>query len=198
MKVVDFVDVISSGEFPRSREWKRACRDVRAAIKETDWPHGAGRVFLRPGKNLNGVTAIKTPCLRALESRGWRLERLPPIEPSPLTTGDLDALLETRRGYIGFEWETGNISSSHRAVNKLVLTLFLAGIKGAFLVVPSRAFYFHLTDRVGNIAELEHYLPLWQAVDVPDGAMRFVVVEHDELDPQAPVIPKTTAGRALR
>jgi hypothetical protein len=196
MQIVEQIDVISRGRFPRSREWRKACDDVEAAVALTDWPHGSGKFKIYPGLHANGVTPIKVPCLAELIKRGWKAEQLPIIEPGPLTTGDLDALLSTPRGSIGFEWETGNISSSHRAVNKLVLTLYVGGIKGGFLVVPSRALYVFLTDRVGNIAELAHYVPLWQAVEVADGALRFVVVEHDATSKRVPPIPKTTAGRA--
>jgi hypothetical protein len=63
------------------------------------------------------------PCIRALRERGWLVERLPSVGSRVLRTGDLDALKETPEGHVAFEWETGNISSSHRALNKLFLTM---------------------------------------------------------------------------
>lgn len=35
--------------------------------------------------------------------------------------GKLDAVLYTDYGPVALEWETGNISSSHRALNKMAL-----------------------------------------------------------------------------
>lgn len=141
---------------------------------------------------------IKIPCIRKLKEFGWRTEELPKLPAGVLTTGDLDALQETAIGNIGFEWETGNISSSHRAINKLVLTLHRGGILGGFLVVPSAELYRHLTDRVGNIVELRPYFALWQAMPVKNGCLRIVVVEHDKTSKRVRRIPKSTDGRARR
>ena len=51
--------------------------------------------------------------------------------------GNLDAIRETPLGIIGFEWETGNISSSHRAIGKLIQCMQMRGLIGGFLVIPS-------------------------------------------------------------
>lgn len=169
-----------------------------AAVKCTDWPHGTGSFKIRPERHGNGVLPIKSPCIRKLRKFGWRTERLPKLPTGVLTTGDLDALLDTPIGQIGFEWETGNISSSHRAINKLVLTLHRGGILGGFLVVPSAELYRHLTDRVGNIVELRPYFPLWRAMPMKNGCLRIVVVEHDETSKRVRRIPKGTDGRARR
>ncbi|MBK7922241.1 MAG: hypothetical protein IPJ95_01200 [Gemmatimonadetes bacterium] len=137
------------------------------------------------------------PCLRSLEGAGWQTEDLPDVEKGVLTTGDLDALLRTKAGCIAFEWETGNISSSHRALNKLLLALVHGSIVGGILVVPSNALKTYLTDRIGNIGELLVYFPLWSCVPVKRGVLRIVVVEHDATSPKVPRIPKGTDGRAL-
>ncbi len=162
MKIVETHDLILRGKTPKSPEWNSACDQVRQAVVSTDWPHGTGKFTIYPesGKERgkgNGVDLIKKPCIRTLRELGWETERLPPIQAGTLTTGDLDALLRTKIGYIGFEWETGNISSSHRAINKLLLTLKLGGITGGFLVVPSNKPKVYLTDRIGNIGELRPY-----------------------------------------
>lgn len=116
-----------------------------------------------------------------------------------LRTGDLDALYKTGDGdFVGFEWETGNISSSHRAVNKLVMAMMHKTLKGGFLTIPSARLYPFLTDRIGNISELRPYLPLWANVRLQEGALRIVVVEQDGEDHQAPLMKKGTDGRALR
>src|SRR5579884_1383889 len=97
----------------------------------------------------------------------------------------------TRRNqYLAFEWETGNISSSHRAMNKLLLTLKLGGLIGGFLVVPSDRLKVYLTDRIGNIGELRPYFPLWRDTEIKEGALQIVVVELDAISFDVPRIPK--------
>ncbi len=95
------------------------------------------------------------------------------------------------------EWETGNISSSHRSMNKLALGLLRGVVSGGVLVVPSRALYPYLTDRIGNVGELEPYFGLWASVHVERGVLAVVVVEHDRLSTDVPQIPKGTSGLAL-
>src|SRR6516164_8890489 len=52
--------------------------------------------------------------------------------------GKFDAMLETKSGPIVLEWETGNISSSHRSLNKMALGITRGEILGGILVVRSR------------------------------------------------------------
>lgn len=202
MKITERIDLLAKGPFPSSAEWKRACADVEAAIKATDWPHGSGTFTIYPesGKRRgegNGVLPIKIPCVNKLAALGWQKECLPPRKKDcVLATGDLDALLNTPAGCIGFEWETGNISSSHRAINKLVGALTNGELMGGILVVPSDKLKVYLTDRIGNIGELRPYFRMWSTVQVQDGALRIVVVEHDATSTAVPKIPKMTAGRA--
>ena len=95
------------------------------------------------------------------------------------------------------EWETGNISSSHRALNKMALGLHKGKIAAGILVVPSRRLYVYLTDRIGNIDELVPYLGLWRSVPYPQGAVfEIVVIEHDGESFEVPRIPKGTDGRS--
>lgn len=201
MKIVEHCDVLSNGGFPNSRAWKKACADAEKAILATDWPHGSGRFTIYPesGKKTgqgNGVLPIKEPCIAKLKALGWETEELPKIKGGVLGTGDLDALFESKVGFVGFEWETGNISSSHRAINKLLLTLLKGGIKGGILVVPSDTLKPYLTDRIGNIGELRPYFPLWNAIQIKEGALRIFVVEHDGTSRSVPRIPKGTDGWA--
>ena len=65
------------------------------------------------------------------------------------------------------------------------------------LIVPSRALYSYLTDRVGNIQELEPYLKLWKSIPCKNGILEIVVIEHDATSQEVPRIPKGTDGRAL-
>lgn len=202
MKIVETHDLICKGSVAVSPEWRMACDHVRQAILATDWPHGSGEFTIRPesGKKRgegNGVKLIKLPCLQKLRVLGWEVERLPPIGKGVLTTGDLDALFKTDIGYFAFEWETGNISSSHRAINKLLLSLKVGGIAGGFLVVPGNRLKVYLTDRIGNIGELRPYFPLWSRTPIKNGALQIIVVEHDHTSMDVPRIPKGTDGRAL-
>ena len=203
MKIVETHDIFSAGSFSDSREWQVACQQVKDAICSTDWPHGSGKFTIYPqsGKKRgegNGVVPIKIPCIASLERSGWMTERLPPLDKGVIHPGDLDALYKGESGYIGFEWETGNISSSHRAINKLLLTMQLGGLIGGFLVVPSNNLKVYLTDRIGNIGELRPYISLWSSIPIKEGVLRIEVVEHDATSLDVPKIPKGTDGRALQ
>ncbi len=110
----------------------------------------------------------------------------------------LDATKALARGQIfGVEWETGNISSSHRAINRLFLGNMKHDLIGGALIVPSRRLYRFLTDRIGNISELEHYFDLWKARTWNNGVLAIIVIEHDREDASVPLIRKGTDGRAL-
>lgn len=203
MKLLEFHDILNPELFNTSKALKQAWTEVQQAISATDWPHGSGKFTIYPesGKKSgqgNGVKPIKIPCMLALEESGWQTEKLPDIGASVLGTGDLDALKQTEEGYIAFEWETGNISSSHRALNKLFLAMQETETLASFLVVPSNDLKPFLTDRIGNIGELKPYFPLWRNLVGISGALRIIVVEHDSTSFDVPKIPKGTDGRAKR
>ncbi len=199
MKIVEQVDVICRGRTDQLEIWKRACSNIEQAIALIDWPHGSGIFKLNPGttKNANGVMPIKTPGIIKLKELGWQTERLP-NELAGVKMGNLDAILESKEGVIGFEWETGNISSSHRAANKIIHAMLNGGLVGGILVVPAESMRRYLTDRIGNITELRPYFPVWSAIQLNAGVFRVIVVEHDELDSKVPLIPKGKDGMALR
>jgi hypothetical protein len=201
MRIVRTETLISAGDFPHSAQWKRISRDLRAGIAGVKWPPGSDRFTIYPesGKGRgqgNGVKPIKAEMMAILRRRGWRLEE--PLDiATARTPGKLDAVLNTRLGPFAVEWETGNISSSHRALNKMALGMLKAKLAGGALVVPSRKLYKYLTDRVGNFAELEPYLDFWKAIPCRDGLLQIVVVEHDGTSTDVPRILKGTNGRAL-
>ena len=202
MRIAENHDLLNPDLFTTSASLRAAWEDIEAAILGTDWPHGSGKFLIFPesGKKRgegNGVVPIKIPCIKELARRGWKVESLPNLGGSVLGTGDLDALKKTADGYVAFEWETGNISSSHRALNKSFLTMQELNILGSFLVVPSNSLAQFLTDRIGNIGELRPYFPLWRNLPGIRGALRIIVVEHDAEDRGVPKIPKGTDGRAL-
>lgn len=212
MRVAVDQDIIRAGSFPNTATWRRARDEVREAILAADWPFGSGKFSLNPEPGLNrkgqpdlhpnGVLPIKEPMIGYLTELGWETEALPQLPVGQggkdvLTTGDLDALLLDRGRYVGFEWETGNVSSTHRAVNKLLDGITRGSLQGGILVLPVRETQRYLTDRVGNFEEIAPYFELWSRYPVPDGALQIYGVAHDELDPTVPHIPKGRDGMAL-
>jgi hypothetical protein len=115
--------------------------------------------------------------------------------------GDFDFYSESMNGLrCVIEWETGNISSSHRSMNKLCLVMLAGLIDIGVVILPSQRLYRHLTDRIGNWEELSPYLPLWHHVgqSVKRGLLALTVVEHDELtdDSAVPFISQGSDGRS--
>ena len=116
----------------------------------------------------SGVTPIKHGLMTRLKASGWKLEERMAIA-ARRQPGKIDAVLFAHAGPVALEWETGNISSSHRALNKMALVLLHGTLAAAVLVVPSRALYRFLTDRIGNWDELRS-LP--RPVEVAAGSGR--------------------------
>lgn len=118
---------------------------------------------------------------------------------SRLVPGPIDAVKKLPDGrWFAVEWETGNISSSHRALNKMAVGLLDGKLAGGILVLPSRDMYQYLTDRIGNYAEIEPYFSVWRSLSILDGVLAVIEIEHDELSLDIPPITKGTDGRALR
>lgn len=99
---------------------------------------------------------------------------------------------------VGFEWETGNVSSSFRALMKLIKGLVEDQVDLAVHVLPSRALYNFLTDRIGNVTELKPYFSVFSRIAIPEKkALLILVIEYDSLDPHAPLIPKGDDGMSI-
>ncbi len=202
MKIVDTKYILKKGPLPRSLIMVQIEKEIKAAISKISWPPGSAGFYLNPnskGKGRgegNGVKPIKEACITYLKTKGWKDElRLRPRGVAG--TGPLDAVRETPFGLFAIEWETGNISSSHRALNKICLGVLNKELAGGVLVLPSTNLYPYLTDRVGNFREIAPYLPLWQSIPYKNGVIYIIVVEQDGLNKKAPRIPKGTDGRAL-
>lgn len=214
MKILRTDTLVSKGAFASSAEWKRIREGVHSAVRAVDWPPGTGKFLIYPerGKKRgegNGVKPIKLEAINRLVNLGWKPEFPWPVgargRPSSErkkkaakgdTPGKMDACYESSAGLIAFEWETGNISSSHRSLNKICLGLVLGEAAGGFLVVPSRKLYVWLTDRIGNVSELEPYYPFWSATNCKGGVLEIIVIEQDGESTSVPRIPKGTDGRA--
>ncbi|ALF53312.1 BamHI restriction endonuclease [Nostoc piscinale CENA21] len=196
MKIVQEVSLISIGSFEESSDWAIIRSEIRDAIALIVHPTGTSSFTINPKKHGNGVKPIKEACMIALRDRfGWRLEA--PINYATKSPGKVDATKVIDNYFFALEWETGNISSSHRAVNKMVLGLIRGVFLGAALVLPSRKLYPYLTDRIGNYEELEPYFDVWRSVQLQEGFLAIFVIEHDQLDSNVPTLTKGTDGRAL-
>jgi hypothetical protein len=200
MKIVQEVSLISRGNFATSDEWAKARKKLHAAIRKVEWPKGSGKFTIYPEKGKergkgNGVKPIKEGLMIDLKRQGYEIE-CPAVLSDNRRFGRFDALFMTSRGPAVVEWETGNISSSHRSLNKMALFLVEKKIIAGVLIVPSREMYQYLTDRVGNMKELQPYLALWHAVQA-EGILEIVVIEHDATSLNVPRITKGTDGRAL-
>jgi len=219
------------GNVAASADWQRVHESYVRAITRIDFPEGAGTLTLRRKMRIanssqwrrNGVGYLKKRFLQGIvQDEGWRPEaqfeiehlRLQPqlslypgleVCSEPVTSGfgGFDFMTETASGlHVAIEWETGNISSSHRSVNKLAIALAAGKIQAGVLILPSRGLYEHLTDRIGNIGELSPYLALWSglASTVDRGLLAISIVEQDLLtdDAMFPYLPSGNDGRAAQ
>jgi hypothetical protein len=175
---------------------------IRAAIEGVRNPPFGDEFVLYPERLANGVAPIKTAFQLILKDHGWTLEArlFEKIGPGKVDAARTDGELTSM-----VEWETGNISSSHRALEKMILAMLQSRAQQGVLVLPGRQMARYLTDRVGNWEELLPYRELHEMIgrdvlashDIPGRLLAFVV-EHDKLDTAAPRITKGTDGRALR
>jgi hypothetical protein len=195
MKMVAFVPLLDEERFFQTVEWKQLFNEIRAAVNAVVWPEGNDSFILHDCKGRgrgqgNGVKPIKEACMLLLQKNGWNIN-----ERTNLFRLDATKLLKSGK-YIGLEWETGNISSSHRAINRLLRGQLENKLDCGVLIVPTREMYKYLTDRIGNLGELEPYFPLWRSMRTK-GALAVITVEHDGVSSDVPRIKKGTDGRAL-
>jgi len=197
MKVLRTTYLIRAGSFASSAAWSARHSQICQAIKNVEWPTGSGFFTLHAVKESNGVVPIKKSCMADLKALGWSLETRfsQTTEKRP---GPIYATCREKGKLLCLEWETGNISSSHRAINKMALGLITGEFIGGVLVIPSRAMYVYLTDRIGNYAEIQPCFPVWQSLTVKEGVLAVIEIEHDALSLDVPHIEKGTDGRALR
>lgn len=162
----------------------------------------------QPIKNPNGVKPIKNNCIDYLTQNNWKAEVKLDLGNTIEKPGAVDAVSPKIKntnlpanGQIGLEWETGNISSSHRSLNRLALGILHQKLAGGILLLPSRKMYHYLTDRIGNYEELEPYFPIWQLIgessQISSGYLSVIEFEYDELSSDINYrIPKGNDGRS--
>lgn len=171
---------------------------IREAVEAIKWPPGCDRFIIKPDRGKgrgegNGVKPIKDALVQLLVAKGWIPEERP---------RRFDALYRFGRNEgeaFTLEWETGNVSSSHRSINRIALAMMDGFAIGGVIVLPSGNMYKYLTDRIGNYPELRPYIPLWKQWGglAGFGYLGIVVVEHDDVSHDVDRIPKGTDGRAL-
>lgn len=208
MKIIHVEELINVGSFSQTATWAHIDQDLRQAIQTVHWPHDSDSFTLNPLPKGNGVRPIKEAWRLYLLAAGWIKELSLRVGATPAQTavkardlGPVDVAYQLAdQIYFCAEWETGNISSSHRAINKICLGMLRKVLVGGVLIIPSSGMYPYLTDRIGNYGELEPYFPLWRSVahNITDGLVAIYVIEQDALDPAVPLITKGTDGRALR
>ena len=210
MKIAETVVLLQRGEFAKSVEWTTIRNTIHDAIIQAEWPIGSGKFTIYPesGKKSgegNGVVPIKAKPMQVLKAAGWKLEYPWDVATKTATSGkhgkgtkpgDIDAAKQFHQGLVVVEWETGNISSSHRAINKMALGLVTGKCVAGVLVVPNMNLAQFLTDRIGNIEEIRPYAPLWENLSIVEGVLELVGIEQDAESRGVPKIPKGKDGRA--
>jgi Restriction endonuclease BamHI len=228
MKWLRTLILFDQGNVISSNDWQTLHQSYVRSIESIDFPEGSGSLTLKrkvkdeDGQwRRNGVNYLKSRFINhILVEEKWQAEGLvdlardrdqPPIrlypslelyrEPVTSDFGGFDFVSTGAEGHrIAIEWETGNISSSHRSMNKLAIALANGIVDIGVLIVPSRALYEHLTDRIGNISELSGYLSMWEGLKatVERGLLAITVVEQDDLtnDDSFPYLPRGNDGRA--
>lgn len=202
MKIVKIHTLLSVGDFEQTKTYKQIESEIINSIKCIRNPEDADGFYLYKEKKGNGVVPIKKSFIQQLDNYGWKNEHICPkiIKPRKI---DSTKQLESGK-FFGVEWETGNISSSHRALNRIVLGIQDGLLEGGALVLPSRDMYEYLTDRVGNFQEIENYFRVWEDLSYAFSArnqsavIKVFEIEHDGLSDKIPPILKGTDGRARR
>ena len=194
MKILRTEILFQQGTLFTSQEFINLLGEIETAIHKVVWPLDTQSFSINPSKKGNGVKPIKNGCMMYLRDSGWKLESCLIIS-SDMRPGPLDATKILSNGLaFSFEWETGNISSSHRALNKMALGIMKGALCGGILLLPSRKMYNYLTDRIGNFQEIAPYFPIWKNLNISSGYLAVIEIEHDDESINSPLIPKGTDG----
>lgn len=197
MKIVHEEILFGGDLINRDPAIETALQDIRRAIKSVVWPVGARKFRIRPVVDGNGVLPIKLGFVRKLKAQGWRIEERP-IIAAGLGAGKIDALKTMPDGpQFAAEWETGNISSSHRALNKMCLGILEGHLIGGVLILPDRQLYNFLTQRIGNYREIAPYFPVYHRLKITNGVLAVFAVSFDETSEEVALIPKGLDGNSL-
>ncbi|ENE1253169.1 hypothetical protein ABM187_003379 [Stenotrophomonas maltophilia] len=229
MKWIRTIVIFDRGNICLSDDWNVIHGSVVRSIESIKFPPESETLTLRTKSRIdgqwqrNGVGYLRSNFFEAMVNRErWipeaqvGIERLqlqtelmtfpdlmPYQEPITSSFGHFDFMTRTKSGLnVAIEWETGNISSSHRSINKLTIAISAGVINAGILVLPSRKLYEHLTDRIGNIGELSPYLRMWSQMgsSIKSGMLSIIIVEQDSLtdDLDFKYLPRGNDGRARK
>jgi hypothetical protein len=176
-------------------EFIQIFKEIDEAIASIVW-HSTNKFVINPTRRGNGVVPIKKNFVNYLKGKGWKAEERISFTTG-INPGPVDVIKETAHGIFVVEWETGNISSTHRSLNKIAIGLKQKRIIGGIVVLPTKAFASFLTDRVGNYEEIEPYFDLFVG-SLNSVVMGVYAIEHDETSIDSPLIPKGQDGNAKK
>lgn len=112
--------------------------------------------------NDNGVKPLTNQFRRNMEELGWDSEKSF-WSKSVDGPGPVDFAMQLSDGtWFCVEWETGNKSSTNRAVEKLQLGMTDNIISGGILVVAEEEFQKHCTSGIGSFELCKHYIRKWR------------------------------------
>ena len=139
MKILRTTYLIRKEPYGSSPEWQTRYEEICTAIQTTEWPAGSGSFVLHAERKSNGVVPIKQSCMTGLRSAGWNLETRFATSASR-TPGPIDATYTENDGkLLCLEWETGNVFSSHRALNKMASGLMQSEKHNSNIIVEPKA-----------------------------------------------------------
>jgi len=198
MKLIHEEILIGEADSSKSPEVITCLANIRSAIANVVWPQKSGKFTIRPIIDGNGVLPIKVGFTRKLRALGWKLEERPVLAKG-LGPGKVDALKSLPDGrQFAAEWETGNISSSHRALNKICMGILEGHLAGGVLILPDRELYNYLTQRIGNYKELAPYFPVYRHLKAINGLLAVFAVTFDQTSDRVTLIPKGLDGLSLQ
>lgn len=196
MKIVIENILFQQGEFGKSPEFQELYKELKEAIVSVCW--GDPKIFkVRPLAKSNGVFPIKNNFITHLRSKGWLVEQKMSLVDG-VSPGPIDAVKKISQGLFAVEWETGNISSSHRALNKIAVGILQKNLIGGILILPKRSLAKYLTDRIGNYEELFPYFPLYKNLKIEEGFIGVIAIDYDETCDIVELIPKGKDGNAKK
>lgn len=144
-----------------------AYQEVEQSIIQNITPGYNEFLLNNSSKHCNGVTPVKEECYRILEEEYHWFREKPLIyfHDDAQKGGPIDVYKEflekdNSSFCVGLEFETGNISSAHRSMNKLCVGYLKHELQLAMLMMPVNTMSYFLTDRVANYEELEPYFIL--------------------------------------
>ncbi|MFT0802766.1 restriction endonuclease [Bacillus swezeyi] len=180
--------------------FKQSYDEVVASICSAVWPMKSKTFKINNSqKNGNGVVPVKELCYAMLEDTyNWYREKpLNVLKIEKKKGGPIDVYKEFTENFdikrVGLEFETGNISSAHRSMNKLLLGLNRNEIDLAVILMPVYELSYFLTDRVSNYEELEPYFEITEGKP-----FIYIGFNADSFDPSVPLIPKGKDGMSKR